>query len=362
MHKTARDPQKSDEVNPMDVQRDSSGPERSGFTEDSIRSDAMMAESDRLQTRDLERLLSHKDDFVDVACPACDARQPHPLWQKDGFSFVQCGRCETGYVNPQPRPSHLDEYYRTSEHYKFWSGSVFPAAEATRRAHIARPRVTRILEICQRHGLTRPKLLLEVGAGHGTFCAEAKATGRFERVVAIEPAPSNAQACRERGVEVIELPIEQVALTEQSADVLVNFEVIEHLSCPRDFIVACSKTLRPGGLLALSCPNLKGFDVQTLGAASRTVTPEHLNYFHCASLATLLERCDLEVVELLTPGKLDAEIVRKRALAGLLDLTGQPFLKAVLIDEWDRLGGAFQSFLADSMLSSHMWAVARRPL
>ena len=33
-------------------------------------------------------------------------------------------------------------------------------------------------------------------------------------------------------------------------------------------------------------------------------------------------------------------------LAGLLDLSGQPFLQRVLIEDWDRLGGPFQQFAA----------------
>jgi SAM-dependent methyltransferase len=189
----------------------------------------------------------------------------------------------------------------------------------------------------------------------------ALSTGRFERVVAIDPTPSNAQVCRTRGLEVIELPIERIDLSTRPADVVASFEVVEHLFSPRQFIEGCAANLRPGGLLVLSCPNVKGFEVAVLQALSGTVDVEHLNYFHPRSLARLLELCGLEVLELLTPGQLDAEIVRKRALAGLIDLAGQPFLRAVLIEEWDRVAGAFQAFLADQQLSAHMWAVARRP-
>jgi len=61
-----------------------------------------------------------------------------------------------------------------------------------------------------------------------------------------------------------------------------------------------------------------------------------------------------------TPGMLDAELVRKNLLAGALDVATQPFLRRVLIDEWERLGEPFQKFLADNRLSSHMMVVARR--
>jgi hypothetical protein len=90
------------------------------------------------------------------------------------------------------------------------------------------------------------------------------------------------------------------------------------------------------------------------------VDPAHLNYFNPVSLTWLFERCSFEVVELLTPGRLDAEIVRKRTMAGMYDLSTQPFLRQILVDEWERVGQAFQKFLADNLLSSHMWIVGRR--
>ncbi len=329
------------------------------LTENAIRPDDLMRESERLHAVDLQWLLARQDQFAEVACPACNADAPAPLWDKDGFRYVRCGACRTGYLNPRPRPELLDEYYRMAENYNFWEKYVFPASEATRREQISLPRVQRVVELCAARGV-RGGLLVEVGAGYGTFCEEAARTGQFSRVIAIEPTPSMAQACRNRGLEVLETPIEQVTLEHELADVVVSFEVIEHLFSPSDFLASCARLLQPGGLLALTCPSVDGFDVVTLGSVSQVVDPEHLNYFHPASLSFLLQRCGFEVVELRTPGRLDAEIVRKRTLGGLHDLAGQPFLEQVLLRDWDRLGRPFQDFLAAGLLSSHMWIAGRR--
>lgn len=306
-------------------------------------------------------MLKHAGEFVEVACPACGGANRRSLWTKSGFQFVQCTGCETAYVNPRPTSDLLAEHYRTATNYQFWSGHVFPASEPTRRENIVRPRVRRIIDICERQGIPRPRLLVEVGAGHGTFCEEARDSNRFQRVLAVEPVPSNAETIRKRGVDVIDKPIERVALEALGADVVVSFELIEHLFDPYGFVKACVAALSPRGLFVVSCPNLKGFEVAALGVHSRTVDLEHLNYFHPASLAHLLKRCGLEIIELSTPGQLDAEIVRKRALAGLVNLDERPFLKTILIDRWDELGRPFQDFLATHLLSSHMWAVARKP-
>ena len=65
------------------------------------------------------------------------------------------------------------------------------------------------------------------------------------------------------------------------------------------------------------------------------------------------------MLERLTPGKLDAELVRKHVLSGALSLDQQPFLRQVLIDDWERVGPAFQEFLAGAGLSSNMWLMGR---
>jgi 2-polyprenyl-3-methyl-5-hydroxy-6-metoxy-1,4-benzoquinol methylase len=334
-------------------------PAHPAFDENSIRADDLVAECDRLHVTDLARLASRAAEFLDVECPACGERRPQPLWQRDGFAFVRCGSCETGYVNPRPPPDVLDWHYRNSESHVLWAERIYPQSESSRRTHIHGPRVSRVIEICESRGIQQGGTLIEVGPGFGTFCVEAKSRDWFSKILAVEPTPSNAKACRERGVEVLELQIENAHLTAGAADVVTSFEVIEHLSSPEAFVKGCASVLRPGGLLVLSCPNLKGFELATLGIRSPSVDPEHLNYFHPASLSSLLRRCGLNVLEVLTPGALDADIVRKRV--GADELSSQPFLRAVLRDQWAQLGGPFQSFLAQNQLSSHMWAVAQKP-
>ncbi|MBI3855479.1 MAG: methyltransferase domain-containing protein [Planctomycetes bacterium] len=318
-----------------------------------------MDEQARRYASDVRRLLEHKPRFVKVACPACAADVPRPAFEKMGFSYVVCSRCETMYVSPRPTPELLELYYSTSENYAYWNAHIFPASEAARREKIFRPRAERMAEICRRHRVPGGTLL-EVGAGFGTFCEEISRLGFFKRVIAVEPTPDLAATCRRKGLEVVQKRIEEARIDGGPVNAVASFEVIEHLFAPREFLEGCARLLPPGGLLVLTCPNGKGFDIQILGPLSGAVDTEHLNYFHPASLALLVSDAGFDVVEALTPGKLDAELVRKKALSGELDLSKEPFLKDVLIDRWESLGGSFQQFIADHGLSSHLWLVARR--
>lgn len=327
--------------------------------ESEIRPDAIMAGQAERLANDVRRLLLQKDSFVAVPCPACEADRSSPTYRKYEIQFVTCSGCGTVYASPRPRPDQLAAYYSASENYAYWNQHIFPASEPARREKIFRPRVQKVLDLCRRFGL-RTDTLLEVGAGFGTFCEELSKTGTFRRILAVEPTPELARTCRARGLSVIEARIED-AVIDEPVDVVVSFEVIEHLFSPRELLQKCHALIRPGGVLMLTCPNVRGFDVVTLREASSAVDHEHINLFHPDSLATLLTSCGFRVIEQQTPGQLDAELVRKQILAGTFSVQGQPFLQRVLVDDWDRLGEPFQRFLSENGLSSNMLLVAQKP-
>lgn len=327
--------------------------------EHEIRPDHLKQGQEQRFAADVRRLLAHRDAFVKVPCPACGSEDARPAFQKYELSYLTCQQCATLYISPRPTPAILGEYYATSENYVYWNKYIFPASEDVRREKIFRPRSERLMAICERHGVPRGTLL-EVGAGFGTFCEEITRLAFFSRVIAVEPTPDLAATCRRKGLEVIERPVEEVQIGSAAVDAIASFEVIEHLFSPKEFLAVCSNLLKDNGVLVLSCPNGQGFDVSVMGAIADTVDVEHLNYFNPASLSRLVEAAGFEILEVLTPGVLDAELVRKKVLQGTFDLSGQPFLHRVLIEEWDRLGEPFQQFLAGNLLSSHMWLVAKK--
>lgn len=322
--------------------------------------DLMEGQAERFAA-DVKRLIAQKSYFVNVSCPACGENKACVQFEKYEMSYVKCYTCETLYINPRPPSSILDHYYATSENYNYWNKYIFPASEEVRRNKIFRPRAQKIADIACRYRQGRGTLI-EVGAGFGIFCEEITALNVFDRIIGIEPTPDLAQTCRLKGLEIIENPVEHIVFPPNSIDVIASFEVIEHLFSPEQFVRWCADALTPGGLLVLTCPNVKGFEVAVLQEASDTIDIEHLNYFHPDSLKRLVTRCGMEVVEITTPGKLDVELVRKKVLEGKINLYNQPFLNHILVENGSHLRDAFQKFIAENKLSSHMWIVARKPI
>lgn len=328
--------------------------------EEDIRPADLQAELKRFLKLDAELWLKDKAGFVRVNCPACDCSETVDPIEVRSYTFETCAACETVFYNPRPTAEQMHAYYAQAQSYTFWATRIFPRTEKARRENIFQPLADKIAGYVEKSGV-KPEVMVEIGAGFGIFSEEISKRGLFDRVIAVEPTPDLARKCRDKGLETIEKPYEDIELENNSISCVASFEVIEHLFEPRNFLRKCWSLLKNEGLLILTCPNIIGFDFTVLGKnKAPNFGLEHINMFHPESLKLLVEAEGFSVVDIRTPGKLDADIVRNQVLQGEFDLDRQPFLKQVLIDEWETLGAGFQKFLADNLLSSNMLLVARK--
>jgi SAM-dependent methyltransferase len=76
-------------------------------------------------------------------------------------------------------------------------------------------------------------------------------------------------------VTIIPLNAEELYIPENSADVIVCFDVVEHLQVPEKFFDKAFKILRPGGLLLFTTPNLNSLGSRIKGNVPRAIGKEH---------------------------------------------------------------------------------------
>lgn len=328
------------------------------FTENDIR--PLKFEEQKIQAHqdDLEKFLENTDQFIQTTCIVCQSHQSQFEFSKYSCQFVKCVDCQMIYMNPRPTEEFLNNFYTHSKLYSFWNKFIFPASADVRRNKIFKPRVDRIIELVTKHNIST-NTIIEAGAGFGLFCDEMNKLNIFNKVIAVEPGKDLALSCQKFNIETLNIGIEEIDTQDYSADVIASFEVIEHLFDPNVFLKACYKILNSDGLLVLSCPNYEGFDIQQLGVLSDSLDNEHMNMFSPKTLSQLLEKHHFEILEHQTPGELDAKIVRDKILNQSIEIK-DPFLRKVLIDDWDILGAPFQEFLKDQKLSSHLWIVAQK--
>lgn len=327
--------------------------------EKDIRPDDLMKQKEPALQHDKKFFRDRMGQFQTVNCPACDSSS-YSFWgEKEDFKYVICDKCKTIFMNPRATEELLNDFYKQSENYEFWNKYIFPQTDSVRKEKIFKPRAQKTVELCEKNGV-KGGTMLEIGAAFGTFCEAIKELHYFDRIIAVEPTPGLAQTCREKGIETIESNVENIDIPKDSIDVIANFEVIEHLGNPSEFISQAVKYLKRGGLFICTCPNGLGLGTLVLKEKARVVDHEHINYFNPKSMEILLERNSMEVVDVSTPGELDVNLLENAIKEDPSVLKENDFFRHLLLEENENIKENFQKFIKENKLSSHMWIVGRK--
>jgi len=298
------------------------------------------------------------DHRIDLPCVACSSNNVSCSFEKDEFSYYECKNCFSLYQNPRPTLSAFEAFYRNSESSNYWAEVFFPATLETRRDQIFKPRVQRLISITKEMGVEINKLI-DVGAGFGIFLEEWQKVNSDTELIAIEPSTFMAKECRDKGFKTEENIVEDVSNYHKYADLVVCFEVLEHVYDPLSFIKHLKKLVRPGGLVFVSTLSIDGFDLQILGEKSSQISPpHHINFLSIEGFKNLFKQAGLDDINVTTPGKLDVDIVRNAVKENTVEINNDFLSKLIFNENYSSL---FQNFLVENSLSSHAWIIGKVP-
>jgi SAM-dependent methyltransferase len=133
--------------------------------------------------------------------------------------------------------------------------------------------------------------VLEAGCGEG-YGADLIA-GVADRVIGLDYDEATVAHVRARypRIEMHHGNLAELPLPDESVDVVVNFQVIEHLWDQGQFIAECRRVLRPGGTLLISTPNRITFSP----GRDTPLNPFHTRELNAAELRELLVDAGLTV-------------------------------------------------------------------
>ena len=119
----------------------------------------------------------------------------------------------------------------------------------------------------------------------------------------IDLNPSAVEFGRSRGLDLRAVAIEDTTFDAGSFDAVSLFDVLEHLLDPLSTLRACTRLLRPGGIVFLYVPNYDSASRLLMGKDAHFIWPtHHLNYYTPTTLRDLMAREGLETVYLATEG------------------------------------------------------------
>ncbi len=127
---------------------------------------------------------------------------------------------------------------------------------------------------------------LDLGCGNGYGSAELSDAGG--RVVAVDRITPDAQHRRD-SLRYVRADLTGLPVAARSFDLVVSFQVIEHLEDPTAYLEAISTSTRADGMALLTTPNILQSD---------RVNPFHVHEYEANELRTLLSK-HFEDVEML---------------------------------------------------------------
>lgn len=327
------------------------------ITEEEIRPEKIFDEYLRLAEIDTITYFKNVEQ-ININCPACGAIGN--AWVKKSlFSYELCPSCYSIFVNPRPVMSAFNAYYTDSPSTEYWATTFYKVTEAARREKLWKPKAQMIKERILKFENGNPiKYIIDIGGGYGVFDEEIKIIMNIEAII-IEPSVHLAEICKEKGLSVIEKFMEEIVPGElpKERKCYVSFELFEHLHNPTQFLKTVYNSMEKGDIFIFTTLSSMGIDIQLLGEHAKALSPpHHLNFMNPKSVSALLIQNGFEVLEAITPGKLDMDIIRKNKKF-IKDAFWKNVIEYLTEDELSIM----QDFIASSGLSSHMMITCVKP-
>lgn len=225
-------------------------------------------------------------DTLAAACPLCGAQGPmEPYFAIGAPRIRHCRDCSLAFVYPRLSGLELESQYSPryfEEKYDHLRQSEYVNMEAWPK------KVSFLLGQVSKFRRGKKGLLLDLGCGKGWFLEAARERGW--QVRGLELCPEVAKETEERiGAQIYRGSIFDVGLPEETFDVVTMLDTIEHLETPVEALRICHRILKPGGVLMLTTPNLRGLGCRMLGSRAYAVWPdEHIVYFGPSSIRRAL--------------------------------------------------------------------------
>lgn len=289
-----------------------------------------------------------------INCPACGKKGKF-FFKKINFSYYECGKCKTFYVNPRPEAKYFTRYYTNSKSSKFWTTDFYKKTLFARKSKIWKPKSKLVSKFIKFE--KNINNIIDIGAGYGLFLDEIRKLHKI-KTYALEPSKNFIDICKKKKHFVIQAFIEKVEINRlpKGKNFYTCFELFEHLNNPKIFINKLYNLMKKGEILFMTTLSGTGLDIKLLGKNSKSVQPPyHINFFNPNSIRIFLKKNNFKIIHISTPGKLDIDILQNNKL-DIHDNFWREFINNASNSEKKTM----QTFLQKNMLSSHMLIVCKK--
>ena len=221
------------------------------------------------------------------------------------YAIGQCPQCSFVYLAVRPLLKKQAEHYPSDYHAH--AGQSRNAV----RDFLIQGRLALRVRRLEQYRLTGASSVLELGCGDGQFLTFlARKWPDVERLVGCDLAVDESMKCNRR-LEFVRGTLPDINRGD-GFDLVLAYDVVEHLSDPLAAFNGIRSLLKPGGRLVMQVPNWDSVWRRVFPRHwSGLQIPRHLNYFTQASAGYALEKSGLRCLSLrpvFDPGDLSVSV------------------------------------------------------
>ena len=255
-----------------------------------------------------------------IACEVCGSNQHQFLfegWDRifgipGRFKIVQCKECGLNFINPQPEPEDLKEYYPKEyytpkpSHYREYSWMRRKVLETFYgyRYHSNSPNIMPLLKkmvlfpfrVRYRHSIpfVEGGKLLDIGCANGTALYRLKLMGW--EVYGVEIDAEASERARSKGLSVFTGDLLGANYPDHFFHVVRLSMVLEHLPNPKEVLSEINRILMPKGRIYLSVQNARSLNCWLFRKWWFSLdVPRHLFSFTPETIQKLLSPLGLKI-------------------------------------------------------------------
>jgi len=271
------------------------------------------------------------DSFIPRPCPYCDSTEYTEEEKFIGlYEVARCSSCSFTYIRLVPNNEALSYYYNECKCNLMLDDLFRKRATKGKKNVVNRGKLNEVMAIIDKVELKdeTPLRVLEIGCGSGSFLNLLQES-LDERKINYElygvDLDKNAIAKNANSKVRMSFGGAETFIHDQRFDLIIHFELIEHIINPSRMMGNIFLHLKPNGYCFFSTPNSLGLEIKAIDynktrfLAHSIFPPMHINGFNPQNITHFILRNSFKVREIKTPGIFDVSILLSTAELEELD-------------------------------------------
>jgi len=232
-----------------------------------------------------------KEKLETPACNLCLSKDNKPLWSNltyweypGIFQVVQCKKCQLVFLSPRPTIDEIKKYYDHISYFSSDSEKYLPHQDELKERENAYANIYAILLSQKKKGK-----ILDIGAGTGSFLSKFKELGW--QVEGLEINPDAVRFAKKNyGITLRGGDFSTFRFKDSYYDVITLNGALEHIYDPQKTLKTVYRSLKKGGVILFSVPNVDSMGRNIFGKDwFDWLPPQHLYHFSPKTAKAMLQ-------------------------------------------------------------------------